>query len=98
MSSGLSAGLGRVLVRLSVDGMTNDEWLKLNVATMRVKSPNGDVTEHPAQVVAAQQRIEATVTFDVEGTWRVGARLGFVGGDWVTSMTTAEIRVSDGFF
>lgn len=98
MSSGLSAGLGRVLVRLSVDGMTDDEWLKLNAATMRVKSPSGDVIDHPAQVVATQRRIEATVTFDVEGTWRVGARLGFVGGDWVTSMTSSEVRVSDGFF
>ncbi len=93
----IAVGFGRVLVRLAIDGLTAAEWLNISQAVMRIKPPHGDMVEVVADIFPILQRIEATILFDKKGAWKIGTKVLFAGGDWVTSIGASDVVVSDGF-
>ena len=94
----IRVGIGRLLVRLSLEGISEAAWQEIVSAQARVRVPSREIIEIEAQVVAEEKYIECFLDTEThgEGNYGVGAKITLQSGASITSHSALQLTASSG--
>jgi len=90
-------GLGRVLIRLKTEGLTDEDLNHIKQITAQVREPDGNVVKQPAEFDKSTKEIRFVYVAVKKGTHKVSVKIDFDNGYWITSHTPFEFYASTDF-
>lgn len=94
-----AVGLGHVILKVSLGGLTTEDLARVQSVTLLLRTPTGGVVELPVPPERVDRELRTASVIHqlaVRGTYRLGCRLNFLGGTFLTARLASPFTATDG--